>query len=345
MHMISNPRSPRLEKGTISICFVKNALIGVRAKGLDADDLLRQADISPALLALPQARVSASSYSALWLLIAKALDDEFFGQDSRRMKVGSFNMLCQNVIHCKQLAQAVRRMTVFFDLILDDLSARLSCENGLATIALHERPQADRPHIFAHETMLIMLHGLMCWLIGRRIPIDSIAFAYPEPVYSDEYKIMYSTSLRFSEPNTLITFDASYLDLPVVQNERTVREFLRGAPENIVLKYKNSNSMAAKIRKRLRAIPLHQWPDFEPLAKELSLSASTLRRRLDDEGQSYQSIKDQLRRDLAIDYLSHSSINVADIAEMLGFAEPSAFHRAFKKWTGARPAEYRRRSA
>ena len=61
-----------------------------------------------------------------------------------------------------------------------------------------------------------------------------------------------------------------------------------------------------------------------------------------DEGQSYQLIKDDLRRDLAISQLSHSDKSVLDIALDLGFAEASAFHRAFKKWTGARPGEYRR---
>jgi AraC-like DNA-binding protein len=66
-----------------------------------------------------------------------------------------------------------------------------------------------------------------------------------------------------------------------------------------------------------------------------------VRRRLDDEGQLYQSIKDDLRRDLAITYLSRSRRSVLEVALTLGFAEPSAFHRAFKKWTGANPGEYR----
>jgi AraC-like DNA-binding protein len=77
------------------------------------------------------------------------------------------------------------------------------------------------------------------------------------------------------------------------------------------------------------------------LAKQLHTTASTLRRRLDEEGQPYQSIKDELRRDLAINYLSRSRDSVMDVAIALGFADPSAFHRAFKKWTGANPGEYR----
>ena len=83
-------------------------------------------------------------------------------------------------------------------------------------------------------------------------------------------------------------------------------------------------------------------PDFDTLAAELNMTAVTLRRRLREEGASYQEIKDQLRRDLAISYLSHSRRSVVDIALELGFSERSAFHRAFRKWTGASPGEFRR---
>ena len=86
-----------------------------------------------------------------------------------------------------------------------------------------------------------------------------------------------------------------------------------------------------------------ELPEFETLAGEMNMTAATLRRRLHDEGTSYQSIKDQLRRDLAISYLSHSARSAMDIGLELGFSERSAFHRAFKKWTGASPGEFRRR--
>ncbi|AMP09100.1 bacterial regulatory helix-turn-helix s, AraC family protein [Collimonas arenae] len=78
------------------------------------------------------------------------------------------------------------------------------------------------------------------------------------------------------------------------------------------------------------------------MSRELQTPASTLRRKLSQEGQSYQAIKDNLRRDLAINYLSGSSRSIEDIAISLGFADPSAFHRAFKKWTGNSPGEHRR---
>jgi AraC-like DNA-binding protein len=83
------------------------------------------------------------------------------------------------------------------------------------------------------------------------------------------------------------------------------------------------------------------WPDLEQLAQELSVSGTTLQRRLQQEGLSYQRVKDDLRRDIAIDLLSSASLTVAEVAERTGFQETSAFHRAFKKWTGVSPGAYR----
>jgi AraC-like DNA-binding protein len=154
---------------------------------------------------------------------------------------------------------------------------------------------------------------------------------------------MYSTTISFRAPHTAIIFDAAHLDLPIVQNERTIKDFLRRAPENILLKYKNLSSLGARIRRRLRQSLPGDLPEFEALADEMNLTPATLRRRLHEEGTFYQSIKDQLRRDLAIGYLSHSKRSAMDIGLELGFSERSAFHRAFKKWTGASPGEFRRR--
>lgn len=330
------------EPGTIAICFVAAALQSVRGRALDADELLANVGLSSGLLQVPQARVSAKHYGALWRTIALALDDEFFGQDSRRMKAGSFAMLCHSVLGCKTLGQALDRSLRFYALILDDIAGKSVRDAGEARIVLHERVAGAGQRVFAHELLLMLLFGVSCWLVGRRIPILRTEFSYAEPAHSAEYRLMYCADLRFNRPHTLIAFEASYLDLPVVQNERSLKEFLRTAPESILLKYKNGSSLSARVRRRLRQFLPGEVPDFEGLAEQLNMTPATMRRRLHEEGESYQSIKDQLRRDLAISYLSHSSRSVMDIALELGFSERSAFHRAFRKWTGASPGEFRR---
>jgi AraC-like DNA-binding protein len=82
-------------------------------------------------------------------------------------------------------------------------------------------------------------------------------------------------------------------------------------------------------------------PSFEELTGMLNMSPRTLRRRLEKEGTSYQRIKDNARRDVAISSLTRDRMTVSDVAEQVGFSDPSAFHRSFKKWTGLSPGEYR----
>jgi AraC-like DNA-binding protein len=246
------------------------------------------------------------------------------------------------VLGCKNLGQALDRSLRFYGLILDDLAGSWSSQAGEVQVILRERVPGAGLRTFAHEVLLMLLHGVACWLVGRRIPILRARFSYPEPAHSAEYRLMYCSELCFDQPETAIVIPADALQLPVVQNERSVKEFLRTAPENILVKYKNGSSLSARIRRRLRQELPGDVPEFAALARDLNMTTATLRRRLHEEGASFQDIKDQLRRDLAIAYLSHSERTVLDIALELGFSERSAFHRAFRKWTGASPGEFRR---
>lgn len=332
------------EKGSVSVYFVQSALEPVKAKGLDADALLEECGIPPALMLAPNSRVTAQNFANLWLGVARVLDDELFGQDSRRMKVGSFAMLCQILIDCATLKDAIFRMTRYFNLILDDFICGLDLSDPLARLVIREKTPSPNPRVLGYETLLMLQHGVICWLIGRRIPIVSASFAYQEPSRSAEYKFMYSEELAFNADQTSLAFDAAFLDRPVIQNERSLKEFIRVAPANIVLKYKNHSGISAQIRRRLRSVAKGEWPEFEELASSLNMTTSTLHRRLESEGETFQSIKNNVRRDMAIELLSHTSKKISEISEALGFAEPSAFQHAFKKWTGTRPGEYRKNS-
>lgn len=335
------------EKGSVSIWFVRKALEALLRRGLDATTALNQAGISPALLPFDQSRVSPSSFAALWLAIAATLDDEFFGLDSRRMKVGSFATLCRLAVGSRSLREALRASVRFFGVLLDDTSLGVTLnESDRVQVTLHTRSgdgsSSVADPVFAHETLLIMLYGVLCWVIGRRIPIESASFNYPRPPWWREYLHMYSTNLAFDAAATGIVFNATYLDARVVQSQQTVHDFLQQAPYSIILKYKNPASLSARIRRHLRGLEPERWPTADVLAKDLRVAPSTLYRKLEAEGATYQQIKDALRRDDAIALLSHSGSSIADIAIQLGFAEASSFQRAFRQWTGVRPGEYRR---
>ena len=153
---------------------------------------------------------------------------------------------------------------------------------------------------------------------------------------------MYSQQLRFDASRTAIHFDANVLASPILQNAETLKRFLRQAPLSVILKYKNEGSWTSRLRKRLRgSMGAPDWPLLEEVAREFHVAPTTLRRRLVTEGTSYQRLKDELRRDAAIHHLSSGTLSVAQIGGLLGFQETSAFHRAFKKWSGMQPGEYR----
>ncbi len=330
-----------MEKGSISVYFVQSALDSLRARGIDPGPLLLDAGIAPATVQSASGRVTPESFSKLWLAVAAALDDELFGQDSRRMKVGSFAMLATMLTDCPTLGDALKRMARFFNLLLDDFHCALNAEGSEALLTIRPSGRHEAPRVFGFETLLMLQHGLACWLVGRRIPVLAAAFCYAEAPRSAEYHRMYSENLRFGEDATALYFSRALLDLPVIRDQQEARAFVRKAPGNIVIKYKNTDGLAAQIRRRLRASSASRWIGFDDVATQLKMTPATLRRRLEDEGQTFQLIKDQLRRDMAVDLLCHSTRSVADIAAQLGFAEPSAFHRAFKKWTGANPGQYR----
>ncbi len=329
------------EKGTIAIALVNETLALARARGLESGPLIEAAGIAPTALGSARARVSSAQYGQLWTTIAYALDDEFFGQDSHRMKCGSFVAMTRSCLGAPTGKHALTRAVDFMRLVLDDLAGHIDIDTERVRITLVHRDGTPVPTMFAYATWFILVYGLMCWLVGRRIPLVATRFRCSTPLAASEYRLMFCDDMRFGEAQTHIDLAPAFLDLPVIQTPATARNYLRSAPGNFVVKYRNPGSLAARVRRVLRAQHASAWPGAHDMAQRLHVAEATLRRHLKHEGHTYQSIKDALRRELATSALEDTDDTVADIAAAVGFAEPSAFHRAFRKWTGMRPNDYR----
>ena len=126
-----------------------------------------------------------------------------------------------------------------------------------------------------------------------------------------------------------------------LRDEAALKSFLRQAPANFLALRPARDGLAARIHRQLRATPPAAWPDFASLARQLHLSPATLRRRLAQEGQSYRRVQEAARQALAMTLLANRALSLAEVASALGFAETSAFCRAFKRWTGQRPGNCR----
>jgi len=333
-------------RATVAIGFVQGMLAGLAYSPLDAASLLEAAGIATAVLAEPHARVPVERYAALYNLVNGALDDEAFGLFSAPMRCGSFEFLCRSVITAPTLAAALARSARFLRLVLPDLSVSLERDDSAAHLRIAETRPLAAGRVFAFEWLLRLLHGLSSWLVGRGIVLDAVAFPYARPAYADDYALIYTAHSSFSGDAgngvLIASFAADLLDLPIRRDEAALQAFLVGAPGKLSMLYRRDREMVLRVRNYLR----DALPDAMPLtavARALHLSPRTLHRRLADEGSSFQVIKDAVRRDLAIYRLAKTQEPLARIATDLGFADPSAFYRAFVGWTGMAPAHYRRR--
>ncbi len=329
----------KADRRMISPSFVEEALDCLRRAGKPTAPLLASLGL-PATVESP---ISAENYGALWLAVAAEVDDEFFGMGERPMRRGSFTLLCHCVLHAKTLDQALRRALRFLSVVLEDPRGELVIRDGLAEIVLTDKGKARSA--FAYRTYWILLHGITCWLVGRRIPIRRVDFRCAEPLEGADYRLFFGAPVQFSQPVSRLAFDRAVLKRPIVRTEQALKQFLRGAPANILVRYRYDAGLAATVRMRLRQQAPAAWSGFDDLAAQMRMSPSTLRHRLQAEGQSYAGIKDEIRRDHAVKMLLQSKASVGDVAAQLGYSEPSAFHRAFRKWTAKSPAAFRRETA
>lgn len=324
-----------MERRTILPGFVEDALSCLQAQGFASGPLLSAAGLPDPV----EDPVSSAEYGRLWTVMAAAAQDEFFGLGARPMRPGSFTLMCHAVLHAGTLERALNRALRFLNVVLDDPRGTLRINAGEAQIVLTD---AGNPRIaFAYRTYWLILMGLASWLIGRQIPLRHVDFACPEPMNRVDYREFFGAPVRFDQPCNRLSFDAGHLHLPLVRSEAALKSFLRGAPANFLLRYRHDGGHAARVRETLRALPPASWPDFDSLAVGFDLSAATLRRRLRAEGQSFLSLKDELRSKRAQELLRQGQLSMAEIADELGYSEPSAFHRAFLKWTNRNPSTYR----
>lgn len=330
----------KTEKDTISMQLVREALVQSCPPGAATAEVLIRVGIDPAQLEQPEARVPASAYARLWRLLARRCNDEFFCMDPRGLRSGSLAFLCRSSMAQPTVGTALSSVLEFLSLTFDHLQPVLVRQQSLAEIVIGE-PHQDPRRPFTYFTFWMIVHGVACWLAGRRIPILAIELRCEQPAFCDDYRVMFSQNLRFARPRTRMIFAAECLDLPVRRSAEELQRFLAQAPGNILVKYRDPDSLARRIKDDLRQHPAQHWPETEALARRLCISASTLRRRLADEGQTYQALKDSVRKELAIGWLAHADISFAEIAERLGFADTSSFYKAFRKWCGCNPGQYR----
>lgn len=324
-------------------------LAGSARHGIATEDVLNKLGID---IADTASRIPIDRYAALYNRLNHLLDDEGFALFAQPMRVGSFEFLCRGCLSAPTLAEALARASRFLRVVLPDLAVSVRRSHGHAELVIAEtRKLADATddpgRVFAFEWLLRLLHGLACWLAGRGIGLDNVIFPYRRPAHFADYALIFTEDSRFAPTvpggtGTLVaSFNANLLDLPIRRDEAALTAFLDGAPGKITMLYRRDREMVIRVRDLLRAA-LPETLSLDDIADRLHLSPRTVHRRLEEEGSSFRGIKDALRRDMALARLAKTNDSIAKVAADLGYADTSAFYRAFVEWTGMAPVHYRR---
>ncbi|KWR76699.1 AraC family transcriptional regulator [Cupriavidus sp. IDO] len=303
--------------------------------------LAERSGFASELLAEPAARVTQEQFSTLYRLLAKEADDEMPGIFSRPLRNGTLKYLCLSLLDAPRLEVALHRFGQFFHLILDDFRIESRRDGASGYVELVDSPAGPATSVLGRELMLKLVHGVASWLIRQKIPLQAVEFQFPRSPLAGDHLYLFPGPVHFGCAHTRIGFDAAYLDMPVRQRKPDLEKFLSRAPEDWIFVSFAEQMTSHRVRQYL-ADGLPVSPTIEAVAHALHCSVRTLCRRLSAEGTAFQAIKDDVRRDIAIQRLTRSDDPIAAIAFDVGFDNPTAFHRAFRHWTGSTPNAYRR---
>ncbi len=332
------------ENHSISSHFAIATLKAAQEQHLDVDQILQAAHLDSSLLNNDKFRLTPAQFGTLARMTWELSNDEFMARAKRPARYGTFSLYAREAVRCETLESAYRHLGRFYRIVNDSIVINLQIEGDRATLSMKlAEPEKDKDHML-RDILLMLWHRFPSWLIGRRIPLIEVQMAGPMPAHAAEYRLIFPCPVSYQAESNSLIFDASVLSAPIIQRVETLREHLRTAP----LQWFTRQEYVPVYTRRVRDLispDILAFRDMREVAIRLNLTERTLRRKLKDEGTSFQTIKDEMRRDNAIHLLNQSRLSILEISQQLGFSETAAFSRAFKQWTGQTPGAFRHSSA
>ncbi len=323
------------------MAFARAVVAAYKQDGSNPAQALKLAQITPSQLQQANGRMTARQLEALSEAAMRELDDEGLGAFSRKLPWGSYGMLARASLSAPDLGVALKRWCRHHGLIAPDITLKLTVSGDTATVSLDEHADAGAVRELSLCFVLRNIHGLACWYIDSRIPLQEARFPYPAPLHADTYRHMFPGPLAFDAARAEIRFDARYLALPLRRDEKALQQMLQRALPITVLQYRRDRLLVEQVRQALTASP-GATHSAEGVAALLHVSARTLHRQLKEEGASLQQLKDEVRGQLAKDLLNRSTKPVKQVAAAAGFRNEKSFIRAFRGWTGMSPTDFRK---
>jgi AraC-like DNA-binding protein len=321
----------------------RNLLDAIEEAGLVPESIAREAGVAPERLETGMAFGEADRFlTAAWT----ALRDPAFGlRAGSRLRPERFGLVGLAAMSSPDLGTALERKARYGRLIWGD-AYELHKRGDRATLRVASSwPQ--RPYSQARIDMeLASLLAFSRLVTGSPVQALEVTLRQPRPSYAGAYDAMFRCPVAFDAPDDALVLASADLALPLVSRDSTVGRALVETAEALLgrLDPGGDGGFRSRATQAVRRLVRGSEPTLAAVARELCISERTLQRRLAEIDLSFTALLDGVRHEAALDYLRERRITAEEVAFLLGFADPSSFFRAFKRWTGQTPEGWRRAS-
>ena len=330
------------ERGTVSTVLAKRIVAAAALRGAPLAELLSAVGVTTAELEDQQGRVSQEQFHHLWREAARLTGDPDFGLHLAEMNHRwAGNALYYAVSSCATFEHVLDCLDRYGQLAHDALVVTRREEAGRAWVRfVIDHPLGPERQGIEFALARIALHGQTC--LPGKMQIRALSFTHEGPASTAEHRRIFGIAPRFGQPHSEIAFDAALLRHPLDTHDPRLHSHLGKLLDQLLAQLDTGRDLQGQLERLVAERLKHGVPDIEDVARALKTSSRTLQRRLHQEGTSFLDVVNRARQKLAGQYLREPSLSLTEIAFLLGFTEPSNFHRAFKRWTGRTPMEARR---
>jgi AraC-like DNA-binding protein len=312
----------------------------VKSLGISPAELFEPAGIDPASLGVPGARIPVQTFADLLLRARRVTGNEAIGiLLGLQMRASAHGYLGFAAMTASTVREALDTATRFVSTRTNALGLSLHVGESTASLVIEERADFGEARADVLFALAVGIWQMGDALTGRQLQ-GSADFAFPQPAYARSFADV-GPMLRFGQPVTQLVFDASALDLPLTMADPVSRQIAYSELERSLEELGSEQDILTRARK-LAARANGGFRSLDEVADALHLSTRTLKRRLAAQGATYSELLEEQRRERAIMLLRSPGLSLDEVADRLGYSDPSNFRRAFRRWTGLSPAAYRR---
>lgn len=289
----------------------------------------------------PGLRVLASDYERLIRRALSLSDEPWLGWEfGLSMNVSTHGFLGYAAMSSATLGDAIDLAVKYFRTRSTIIALDFFVEEEHAVVQANEQIALNDLARFSIESLFSSLYFMAQKMLSDQILIGEVRFAYPEPDYFSKLKPLLPGPSLFDCPHHQLRFDKALLARPLQFADPRLAQMARTQCEEEMVGIQVPPALLGQV-KRVILAEADNFPNVDEVASQLHMSSRTLKRKLQQLGTSYQVILDDLRRGLAVEYLTRSHHAIDEIAALLGYSDASNFARAFRRWTGKNPSDYR----